>query len=218
MKFAVHKNVMLLLVCISSLLSLGFLPDPEGGIPSRPSGIVPIQLQIKPLQQKKITSCGEAAITMAYNYAYPDSPLEELDIVAFAMDNGYYTDDRRPFTSPVNMVVIGQHYTDKIDSGTVTTPEQGLALLFENLHKNTPVIIDIWTYLDIPYSDAHFVLVTGISQHPHIEGAYIIHYNNPLTARNESARWEGRNGIWNAWQNNGDPNGSGWWMTIGAKK
>jgi hypothetical protein len=214
LKHSISKLTLLILMCIGSLLSLASFPSPEEkGTPHDPT-TEPIQLEIKPLQQKKITSCGEAAITMAYNHANPESPLAELDIVAFAMDNGYYIDDRRPFTSPANMVIIAQHYTDKVNAGNIMTPEQGLALLFENLHQDTPVIIDIWTYLDIPYSDAHFVLVTGISQHPHIEGAYIIHYNNPLTAKNESARWEGRDGIWNAWQNNGDPDGSGWWMTI----
>jgi hypothetical protein len=211
-----YRSTLLALLCISTFLSVGFLPYPGDDDSPRAPQLGPIHLQVKPLQQKKITSCGEAAITMSYNYAYPDTPLAELDIVAFAMDNGYYTDDRRPFTSPANMILIAKHYTENIRTGAVGTAEEGLALLFDKLHSNQPVIIDIWTYLDIPYSDAHFVVVTGISKHPVISGAYIIHYNNPLTARNESARWEGRDGIWEAWQKNGDPEGSGWWMTIQA--
>lgn len=211
-----YRMAMLVLLSVCSFLSIGSFPIPDDdGVPHTPPP-GPIQLQVKPLQQKKITSCGEAAITMAYNYAYPDSPLEELDIVAFAMENDYYTDNRRPYTSPASMVVIAKHYTENVSAGVVTTPEEGLALLFERLNKNEPVIIDIWTYLDVPYSDAHFVLVTGISDHPNIQGAYIIHYNNPLTARSESARWEGSDGIWEAWQKNGDPGGAGWWMTIHA--
>ena len=215
MKNLFHKRVMLTLVCISSLLSFASvpIPDDEDALRILPPG--PVQLQVKPLQQKKITSCGEAAITMVYNYAYPDSPLNELDIVAFAMDNGYYTDNRRPYTSPANMIVIAKHYAEDVSSGTVTTPEEGLALLFERLSKSEPVIIDIWTYLDIPYSDAHFVVVTGISPHPKNQGMYIVHYNNPLTARAESARWDV---LWTAWQNNGDPGGSGWWLTIHASE
>jgi len=216
MKFPVHKVAWLILIIgMSSLVSLASvpLPDDEDAPPMPPPG--PVQLKVKPLQQKKITSCGEAAITMAYNYAFPNSPLNELDIVAFAMDNGYYTDDRRPYTSPANMLVIANHYAEDVHSGVVTTPEDGLTLLFERLSKNEPVIIDIWTYLDVPYSDAHFVVVTGISAHPENQGLYIVHYNNPLTARTESARW---GEIWTAWQNNGDPGGSGWWMTIHASK
>ena len=216
LKFTLHKVAALILLCVSSLLTLAAIPIPDGEDVPRTPSLGPVQLQVEPIQQKKITSCGEAAITMTYNYAYPSSPLNELDIVAFAMENGYYTDNLRPYTSPANMIMIAKHYTDHVSTGTVATPEQGLALLFKRLNKNEPVIIDIWTYLDIPYSDAHFVLVTGISMHPHIQGAYIIHYNNPLTARSESARWDGRNGIWEAWQKNGDPGGSGWWMTISA--
>jgi hypothetical protein len=206
-----QKTVMFTLVCISSLLSLGSvpLPDDEDAPRTPPPG--PVQLLVEPLQQKKITSCGEAAITMAYNYGHTDSPLNELDIVAFAMDKGYYIDDRRPYTSPTNMILIAKNFAKDINAGKVSTSDEGLTLLFERLSKDEPVIIDIWTYLDIPYSDAHFVVVTGISAHPKNQGIYIIHYNNPLTARAESARWDV---IWNAWQNNGDPGGSGWWMTI----
>jgi len=207
------NRIIVLLLCVMSLFSLASVPDPDDeDLPyTPPPG--PVQLQVKPLQQKKITSCGEAAITMAYNYAFPKSPLKELDIVAFAMENDYYTDDRRPYTSPSNMILIAQHYADHVNVGMVTTPEEGLQLLFHRLSRNEPVIIDIWTYLDIPYSDAHFVVVTGLSIHP-TKGSYIVHYNNPLTARAESARWDV---IWKAWQNNGDPGGSGWWMTISAK-
>ena len=218
LKLSLPRLALILLIGIGSWSSLGFLPYPGDDDGTRPPKWESIQLQVKPLQQKKITSCGEAAITMAYNHAYPDTPLAELDVIDFAMEYGYYVDDRRPYTSPDGMIAIANHYASTVSSGTVSTPEQGLALLFDKLHNNQPVIIDIWTYLNIPYSDAHFVLVTGISKHPEIQGAYIIHYNNPLTARNESARWEGREGIWNAWQNNGDPGGSGWWMTISAEE
>ena len=212
-----HLRGFVLLFCFASFWTLGLIPFPEDDsarMPPPKTG--PVQLPVEPLQQRKITSCGEASIVMAYNYAHPTSPLNELDVIAFALDRGYYLDNRRPYTSPANMIVIASHYTEVVMSGTVSTPEQGLALLFEKLHANQPVIIDSWTYLDIPYSDAHFVIVTGISKHPKKPGVYIIHYNDPLTARTESARWDGKGGIWEAWRNNGDPGGSGWWMTISA--
>ena len=211
-----YRLMILTLLCIGSLLSVGLIPYPDDEDLPREPQPGPIQLQVKPLQQKKITSCGEAAITMAYNYAHPDDPLRELDVIAFAMDNGYYVDDRRPYTSPANMLIIVKYYTDGVSTGRVTTQEEGLALLFQNLQNNTPVIIDSLTYLVQPYSDAHFVVVKGISKHPKKDGVYIIHYNDPLTARNESARWDGQGGIWEAWLNNRDPGGSGWWMTIRA--
>ena len=203
-----------ILACINFLVSVGFVPYPEDEYPPRPTGPRPIQLEVEPLQQKKITSCGQAAITMAYNYAHPESPLAELDVIAFAMEYGYYVDDRRPFTSPAGMFAIAKHYTENVQTGAVSTPDEGLKLLSTKLHSDQPVIIDIWTYLDIPYSDAHFVVVTGISLHPRKPGVYIIHYNDPLTAHRESARWDGQGGIWEAWLNNGDPGGSGWWMTL----
>ena len=210
---------LVLFLCLASIWTLGLVPFPDDN-PARtpPPKTGPVQLPVEPLQQKKVTSCGEAAIVMAYNYAHPKSPLNELDVITFAMKMGYYMDDRRPYTSPANMLQIASHYTTDVRSGAVSTPEEGLALLFENLHNNQPVIIDSWTFLDIPYSDAHFVVVTGISKHPKKSGVYIIHYNDPLTARTESARWDGKGGIWEAWQNNGDPGGSGWWMTISSSK
>jgi hypothetical protein len=215
-KSPLREMILLTLVSISSLLSIGLIPFPDDE--DQPRGSQPglVQLQVEPLQQKKITSCGEAAITMAYNYLYPEDPLKELDVIAFAMEDGYYVDDRRPYTSPANMLIIAEHYTEGVSSGRVTTQRHGLALLMRKLQNNEPVIIDSLTYLNQSYSDAHFVVVTGISMHPEKEGVYIIHYNDPLTARNESARWDGRGGIWEAWQNNGDPGGSGWWMTIQA--
>ena len=205
------------LFCISSLLYSGFEPLPEDYM-IRQLQQEPLNLQIEPIQQKKITSCGEAAITMAYNYANPEEPVKELDVVAFATQKGYYTDDRQPFTSPADMVKIAKYYADDVTDGRVATQERGLALLIQKLRNNEPVIIDVLTRLDDPYSGAHFVLVTGMSTDPDHEGVVIIHYNNPLTARNESARWDGKGGVWNAWQNNDDPGGSGWWMVIHSPK
>jgi hypothetical protein len=35
-----------------------------------------------------------------------------------------------------------------------------------------------------------------------------------LTGTNRWGYWLGGEGVWNAWQNNGDPGGAGWWMMI----
>src|SRR5689334_17077863 len=103
---SVRILAVIIMACISSLLNSGFISvSVEDYLIYRlEQGL--LSLNVKPIQQKKITSCGEAAITMAYNYAYPQEPLAELDVIAFSMKNGYYVDDRPPFTSPANMVNI----------------------------------------------------------------------------------------------------------------
>jgi hypothetical protein len=41
-------------------------------------------------------------------------------------------------------------------------------------------------------------------------------FNDPLTGTNRWGYWLGTEGVWDAWQNNGDPGGSGWWMMISS--
>jgi len=65
-----------------------------------------------------------------------------------------------------------------------------------------------------PQSEAHFVVVTGISVDADRNNAVIIHYNDPLTGTQESDEWAGSQGVWNAWRTNGDPGGAGWWLVI----
>jgi hypothetical protein len=206
------------LVIFSSLivgggLLIGFTPL-YGQFASWQISERPINLQVPALAQSETTSCGEAAIVMAYNYVYPESPISERQVIDYAAEQGYFTEDLPPFTSPANMVRIARHYTPSIESGNVVTSNQGLALLNQKLQDGEPVIIDVLTYLDDPTSSAHFVLVTGITVDPARENAIVIHYNNPLTGKNESADWAGDAGVWHAWQNNGDPNGHGWWLVI----
>ena len=153
---------------------------------------------------------------MVYNYAYPDSKIKEVDVITYATDLGYYVDDTPPFTSPADMVKIAKHYVADVSSGRVTTQAQGLIVLFQKLQNNEPIIIDIQTRLNDPSSGAHFVVVTGISLAEDDQNTILIHYNNPLTARNEAAPWAGTEGVWHAWQNNHDPGGAGWWMAIHA--
>lgn len=179
----------------------------------------PLNLDVPVIQQSLGTSCGEAAIVIAYNYAYPHMPISEQEAIDFATAQGYFTPGVPPFTSPANMVKIGEYYADEVSSGTVLTMEEGFWLLVENLREDTPVIIDVLSVLTDPQSEAHFIVVTGISAEPNPDGAleFIIHYNDPLTGTKESAPWSGSEGIWNAWQNNGDPGGPGWWLAIPPK-
>ena len=174
----------------------------------------PLNLQVDIIQQSRGTSCGEAVIAMVYNYAYPQTPISEQEVIDYAAGHGYYTEDFSPFTSPANMVKIARYYADDVSTGTVFNSGQGLTLLIGKLRNSEPVIIDVLSSLSDPQSEAHFVVVTGISVDPDRGNAIVIHYNDPLTGTKESADWAGSEGVWNAWQNNGDPGGSGWWLVM----
>ncbi len=174
----------------------------------------PLDLQVEPIQQSKSTSCGEAVIVMAYNYAHSQTSIHEQEVIEYATTQGYFTEEIPPFTSPANMLKIARHYTDKISTGTVVSSNQGLLLLVQRLHAGEPVIIDVLSNFSDPGSEAHFILVTGISTDPTRENTIVIHYNDPLTGTKEIDDWSGGEGVWNAWQNNGDPGGPGWWMLI----
>ena len=174
----------------------------------------PLNLQVAMVQQSRGTSCGEAVIAMVYNYAYPQTPISEQEVIDYAAGHGYYTEDFPPFTSPANMVKIARYYSDDVSTGTALSSGQGLALLIRNLRNGEPVIIDVPSNFNDPESEAHFVVVTGLSVDQNRGNAIIVHYNDPLTRTEESAEWAGDEGLWNAWQKNGDPGGSGWWLVI----
>jgi hypothetical protein len=216
MKKSIRTSVVILaMASMGALLYSGFAPISEASVIQRLRQQA-LMLPVKPLQQMQVTSCGEAAITMAYNYAYSQGPIRESDVIVYATEMGYFTPDRIPFTSPANMVKIARNYTNDISTGRVLTQDQGLRLLVQKLQMNEPIVIDVRTRLDDPTAGAHFVVVTGISIDSATTNTILIHYNDPLTGQMESAIWTGEDGIWNAWQNNDDPGGSGWWMTIGA--
>jgi hypothetical protein len=174
----------------------------------------PLNLQVAMLQQSRGTSCGEAVIAMVYNYAYPQTPISEQEVIDYAAGHGYYTEAFPPFTSPANMVKIARYYSDDVSTGTAFSSGQGLGLLTRNLRNGEPVVIDVPSNFNDPGSEAHFVVVTGLSVDQNKGNAIIVHYNDPLTGTEESAEWAGDDGLWDAWQKNGDPGGSGWWLVI----
>jgi len=176
----------------------------------------PLNLPVPPIKQLRGTSCGEAVITMVYNYVYPQTPIAEQDVITYATEQGYFTEAVSPYTSPADMVRIAKHYVDDVSTGHVINSSQGLALLIRMLRKGDPVIIDVLSNFTDPESEAHFIVVTGISADLNREDAVVIHYNDPLTGTTESADWAGTEGVWNAWKNNLDPGGPGWWMVISA--
>ncbi len=197
-----------LFVAVSGLL---VSPYPARALPSEGEFI---QLSVRPLRQSKITSCGPAVLAMAYRYAYPEGNISERAILAYAEKQGWYTETKYPYTSPANMVNIIRHYTKNVSSGQVVSPQEGLDLLFRELRRGNPVIIDALTLFDTPRSGAHFVLVTGISVAPDNKYAVTITYIDPLTGGTKSAPYYGEGGLWNAWRRNGDPGGAGWWLVV----
>ena len=174
----------------------------------------PVHLPVPVLKQSRGTSCGEAVIAMTYNYAYPATPITEQLVIEYATTNGYFTENLPPFTSPANMVKIAEYYSDKVSTGTVYSSSQGLTLLRQRLGDGAPVIIDVLSNFSDPQSEAHFVVVTGITVDPNRNNAVMIHYNDPLTGTAEAADWDGSQGVWNAWWRNSDPGGPGWWMVV----
>jgi len=174
----------------------------------------PLILDVPMVKQSSGTSCGEAVIAMAYNYAYPETPLTEQAVIEYATAHGYFTPSVSPYTSPANMINIARNYTEHVSSGTVTNSSRGLSLLIQSLRKGEPMTIDVLSNFHDPESEAHFIVVTGISVDPQRGNAIVIHYNDPLTGTKESTDWAGSQGVWNAWQNNADPGGPGWWMVI----
>ncbi len=178
-----------------------------------PVGIPPVQLDVAPMQQSENNSCGEAALTIAYNYAYPGMPLEEWIVIDYAEMHGLYMPETEPFTSPANMVAIAHSFRVPVASGNVASADDGLGLLYQQLQAGNPIVIDVTTRLDDLNSGAHFIVVMGIGTDPRT-GNTSITYDNPLDGQSESADWNGQAGIWKAWRNNGDPGGSGWWLVI----
>jgi hypothetical protein len=218
-KSAPIQLVFLNLLCVGALLSLGFTPlsgDGEGYWERQLRLWGKMNLPVEPIQQLWATSCGEAVITMAYNYAYPETKISEQNVIDFARKEGYYAEDKSPFTSPSDMLKIAEHYADMVSTGNVKTAEDGLELLTQKLTSGDPVVIDSLSRLYDAESGAHFVLVTGLEIDSKNPNKTKIYFNDPLTGTNRWGYWLGIEGVWNAWQNNGDPGGSGWWMVISS--
>jgi len=200
-------------ICVMGLLLVAFTR-----VFARPSTAElqgqPLNLEVATLKQSRSTSCGEAVIAMTYNFADPNHPITEAEVIQYATINKYYIANRSPYTSPANMVKIAKYFTKNISTGRAFSSGQGLALLIQELRSGEPVIIDVLSNFHDPESEAHFIVITGISLDSNRENAIVIHYNDPLTSTKEASDWAGSEGLWNAWQTNNDPGGSGWWLVI----
>ena len=203
------------LLTIGALVTSAFIPAADESYWARQLRLHgEMNLPVDVLRQSRPTSCGEAVIVMAYNYAYPETPLTEEEVIDYAVGAGYYTERKFPYTSPENMLKIAENYAGVVQTGAVMDKDAALDLLLDKLTGVDRILIDVLTLLYDPDSGAHFVLVTGIAYDPQKPNDTRIYYNDPLTGENRANYWEGGEGIWNAWQNNGDPGGAGWWMAI----
>lgn len=212
-KFPSLRWKIISLICAAGLLLVGFT-QVRGRYAMHLLQQGPLNVPVPALRQSRGTSCGEAVIAMTYNHAHPETPISEGQVIDYAAANGYYTEGLSPFTSPANMVKIAGHYAQDISTGRVFSAGQGLSLLIQRLRAEDPIILDVLSNFHDPKSEAHFIVVTGISLDPSRGNAIVIEYNDPFTGTRESADWAGREGVWNAWQTNGDPGGSGWWMVM----
>jgi hypothetical protein len=215
---SISKACVRSILLVIALVSFGFGPMNDEGYWARQLRLYgKMNLPVAVILQSKYTSCGPAVIAMAYKYAYPETRVTEARLIGYAARQEYYTESKPPFTSPQNMVHIAEHYAsaNTVSSGNVKTAEDGLALLTKNLTSGEPVIIDVTSRLYDLDSGAHFVLVTGITldDNPNKTRLY---FNDPLTGTNRWGYWLGGEGVWNAWKNNDDPGGSGWWMVISS--
>lgn len=209
-----HTRLHIIVLCsIAILIFAGFTQITARNSVSRLQ-TEPILLDVPILKQASGTSCGEAVTAMIYNYAYPENVISEAQVTQYAIANGYYTPEKFPYTSPANMVKIVEFYAEDVDHGNVHTQSQALGLLISRLRGGAPVTIDVLSNFSDPNSEAHFVVVTGISVDEQRGNVVVIHYNDPLSGTRKSSDWSGSQGVWNAWQTNGDPGGAGWWMVI----
>jgi len=208
------RRVILNLLCIGALLSTGFSTIADGYWGRKLHRYGAMNLPVEAVVQSRLTSCGEAAIVMAHNYAYPEARISEREVIAFAAEYNYYNERYFPYTSPDNMLRIAEYYSDTVLTGHVDDTDKALDFLIATLTAGYPVIIDIRTRLYDPGSGAHFVVVTGLEYDPDNPNATRIYYNDPMLKDSRSSYWLGQEGIWNAWMNNGDPGGAGWWMMI----
>src|SRR5215208_5726110 len=88
--FSRSKKILSLL-CVGGLLLIGFT-EAFGQYSVSQLQNEPISLPVPILKQSQGTSCGEAVIAMTYNYAHPDTPITEQEVIEYAAANGYYTE------------------------------------------------------------------------------------------------------------------------------
>jgi RHS repeat-associated protein len=191
----------------------------SGSNPPTPTSVPSVNLPVKPITQDNGSSCGPATITMAYNYAHPNAPIEQQKLIStFSSypnpNQPWYVefDPNHIYTSPDNMVNIARYETGTgYSTGQVTNEGEGLSRLANELLSGHPVIIDVTTVMGDTASGTHFVVVTVMSSDSNNGNTAIIKFNNPLSGLNEPSNW---NNVWKSWNGNSDPNGQGWWLVI----
>src|SRR5512141_2265287 len=87
------------LLAISALVSSAFVPLADSYWKRKLQQDGKMNLPLHAILQSKFTSCGEAVITMAYNYAYPESQISEQEVIDYATKQGLFTERKWPFTS-----------------------------------------------------------------------------------------------------------------------
>lgn len=168
-------------------------------------------------------TCGETAFVMAWNYTHPNKALDIREVISLATNKGWYvpSDPTGVYTSPGHMKDMANYYAEQNgipgpEVGQMAASQPALIFLLSEMMLGHPVIVDVTTIITDVNSDAHFVVVTGVSL---TDGT--IDYNDPFgyitpdkhQANQEHVQWAT---FWNSWSNNGDNNGegNGWYMVV----
>lgn len=226
-------KIILFLCAIVTCAGVIVLPERKlsgvGPYPGFLTGIIPFSDAEKNLTgvplypQPTAETCGETAFLMAWNYVHSNKALDVRDVILLATQKGWYLplDPTGVYTSPAHMRDMANYYASQngaqsVDTGQMTNSQQALMFLFSQIVLGHPVIVDVTTVIGDTDSQAHFVVVTGVSL---IDAE--IFYNDPFgyiapdkhQAHQARADWTS---FWTSWSTNGDDNnnGNGWYMIV----
>src|SRR6266540_138079 len=90
-KFSLSHLRIIGLLCVAGLLLAGFT-EVQARYSISQIQQAPVNVPVPVLRQATGTSCGEAVIAMTYNYAFPNTPISEQEVIDYATANGYYTE------------------------------------------------------------------------------------------------------------------------------
>lgn len=195
------------------------------------------------ISQPDYTSCGEAAFAMGWNYKHPEWAVDTAKVRVIGQSLNAYFPSRSPTphgylgTPPSVMEQIGNYYAREfntplptvgnidVDKGGAYARLEAKGLLFNQLSKGNPVIIEVTDLIGNPnriYNDSHYVIVTGMNF-----DTGMLTFNDPLVNLSMSGKYSGLgrlaewSQIFNSWFTNLDINpgeeghpGRGWYMIV----
>jgi uncharacterized protein YvpB len=212
------------------------------GIGQRARGQFALQ-NVPMVNQENFTSCGEAAVAMAWNYKHPGHSLDIGTVEKAGLTLGVYFPalSAKPTgylgTSPSGMEAIGSSVAARYETNAPTTGNiemdngsafarlEGKGLLYSQLSAGNPIIIEVSDNTGNPsrtFNNSHYVIITGMDF-----DTGSVTYNDPLVNLSMSGKYSGYgrssdwSQVWYSWFNNKDVNpgegghpGRGWYMIV----